>query len=125
MHLHGRNLFLKQTPKLGLTAILQPCSLALYNSVIPNFSSEGKGPFMASKAKNMHHRGVISGGGRGGGGSKVRDMILELRSLKCHSLTLRPILHKLAIVNLHNNLKRLIPIILFFLQSSLSKMHGP
>ena len=77
---------------------------------------------MASKAKNMDHRGVISGGG---GGSKVRDMILELRSLKCHSLTLRPILHKLAIVNLHNNLKRLIPIILIFLQSSLSKMHGP
>ena len=80
---------------------------------------------MASKAKNMHHRGVISGGGRGGGGSKVRDMILELSSLKCHSLTLRPIIHKLAIVNLHNNLKRLIPIILLCLQSSLSKMHGP
>ena len=124
MHLCGRNLFLKQTPKLGLTAILQPCSLARYNSVIPNFSSEGKGPFMASQAKNMHHRGIISGGG-GEGGSKVRDMILELSSLKCHSLTLRPILDKLAIVNLHNNLKHLIPIILLFLQSSLSKMHGP
>ena len=63
--------------------------------------------------------------GGGGGGSKVRDMVLELSSLKCHSLTLRPILHKLAIVNLHNNLKRLIPIILLCLQSSLSKMHGP
>ena len=79
---------------------------------------------MASKAKNMCQRGVISWGG-GGGGSKVRDMVLELSSLKCHSLTLRPILHKLAIVNLHNNLKRLIPIILLCLQSSLSKMHGP
>ena len=55
----------------------------------------------------------------------MRDMVLELSSLKCHSLTLRPILQKLAIVNLHNNLKRLIPIILLCLQSSLSKTYGP
>ena len=43
---------------------------------------------MAGKAKNMCQRGVISWGE---GGSKVRDMVLELSSLKGNSLTLRPV----------------------------------
>ena len=30
-----------------------------------NFSSAGKGPFMAGKAKNMHQRCNLLGGGRG------------------------------------------------------------
>ena len=56
------------------------------NSVFSlNFSSTGKGPFMAGKAENMPQ----SGG--------VRDMappLEELSSLKHHSLILRPILRK-------------------------------
>ena len=37
-----------------------------------NFSSAGKGPFMAGKAKNMSQRRTSLGGG----GSGVRDMAL-------------------------------------------------
>ena len=40
-----------------------------------NFSSAGWGSFIASKAKNMHHRGAPF---RGHGGSGVRDMTLPL-----------------------------------------------
>ena len=46
-----------------------------------NFSSAGKGPFIASKAKNMHQRHTFLGGGGGGGGregSGVRDIALPL-----------------------------------------------
>jgi len=40
-----------------------------------NFSSAGKGLFMASKAKNMPQRSTFLGGGEGRGGrSGVRDM---------------------------------------------------
>ena len=51
-----------------------------------------------------------------------------LSSLKHHSLILRPILCKSAVVIFiidNNYLKRLIPIILLSLQGSLSKMRGP
>ena len=45
-----------------------------------NFSSEGKGPFMVSKAKNMHQWHSFLGGGGGGlgfgGSSGVMDMAL-------------------------------------------------
>ena len=37
-----------------------------------NFSSAGKGSFMAGEAKNMHQRHTFLGGG-GGGGSGVKD----------------------------------------------------
>jgi len=40
-----------------------------------NFSSAVKGPFMASKAKNMHQRCTFL---QGMGGSGVRDMALPL-----------------------------------------------
>ena len=36
-----------------------------------NFSSAGKGSFMAGEAKNMHQRHTFLGGG--GGGSGVKD----------------------------------------------------
>ena len=42
-----------------------------------NFSSAGKGPFMAGKAKNMPQRYTFLVGGGGGRGSGVRDMALE------------------------------------------------
>ena len=51
-----------------------------------NFSSAGKGPFMAGKAKNApeaHFPGGNVGGGGGGKGSEVRDMFLpSLRNLR-------------------------------------------
>ena len=62
------------------------------NSVFSlNFSSTGKGPFMAGKAENMPQRCTFQGGGGGGkeGSSGVRDMappLEELSSLKHHSL---------------------------------------
>ena len=70
------------------------------------------------------------------GGSGVRDMapptlenlfVYELSSLKRHSLILRLILHKSAIVILRQRfyLKHLIAIILLCLQCSLSKMRAP
>ena len=69
------------------------------NSVFSlNFSSTGKGPFMAGKAENMPQRCTFQV--RGGGkecSSGVRDMappLEELSSLKHHSLILRPILRK-------------------------------
>ena len=71
------------------------------NSVFSlNFSSTGKGPFMAGKAENMFQRCTFQGVGGGGGkewSSGVRDMappLEELSSLKHHSLILRPILRK-------------------------------
>ena len=69
------------------------------NSVFSlNFSSTGKGPFMAGKAENMPQRCTfqVSGGGKECS-SGVRDMappLEELSSLKHHSLILRPILRK-------------------------------
>ena len=41
-----------------------------------NFSSAGKGQFMASKAKNAHRRTFLGGGGGREGGTGVRDMAL-------------------------------------------------
>ena len=70
------------------------------NSVFSlNFSSTGKGPFMAGKAENMLQRCTFQGGGGGGKewSSGVRDMappLEELSSLKHHSLILIPILRK-------------------------------
>ena len=44
-----------------------------------NFSSAGKGPFTAGKAKNMHHRGARF---RGQAGSAVQEMApILLRNL--------------------------------------------
>ena len=65
------------------------------------FSSAGKGPFMASKAKKIYMRWHFPGGK---GDSGVEDMahprweIQELSSLKRCSPILRPILHKSAVV---------------------------
>ena len=61
------------------------------NSVFSlNFSSTGKGPFMAGKAENMPQRCTFQGGGGGKEWSSgVRDMappLEELSSLKHHSL---------------------------------------
>ena len=68
------------------------------NSVFSlNFSSTGKGPFMAGKAENMLQRCTFQGGGGKEWSSGVRDMappLEELSSLKHHSLILRPILRK-------------------------------
>ena len=38
------------------------------------FSSAGKGPFMAGKAKNMYQKHTYFPGGGGGVGSRVRDI---------------------------------------------------
>ena len=68
------------------------------NSVFSlNFSSTGKGPFMAGKAENMPQRCTFQGVGGKEWSSGVRDMappLEELSSLKHHSLILRPILRK-------------------------------
>ena len=57
---------------------------------------------MASKAKNMRQRCASLGGGRRGSGVKEmacpRMEIQELSSLKHHSLILRPVLRKSAVV---------------------------
>ena len=69
-----------------------------------NFTSAGKGPVLASKAKNMHQRHTFlgRGGGRGvvewGTWPHPHWEILELSFLKHRSLILRPILWKSAIV---------------------------
>ena len=61
------------------------------NSVFSlNFSSTGKGPFMAGKAENMPQRCTFQGGGGGEGGKEwsrvVAPPLEELSSLKHHSL---------------------------------------
>ena len=43
-----------------------------------NFSSAGKGRFMAGKAQDMCQRHTLMGGGGGTGGSRVRDMARPL-----------------------------------------------
>ena len=66
---------------------------------------------MAGKAKNMPQRCEPSWGG-GGGGRGVRDMAPpkeDLSSLQSHSLILRPILRKSAIVIFRQQLKTFDP----------------
>ena len=60
--------------KLNLTAVVVNTSLVNMNVAVFSlkFSSAGKGPFMASKAKKICARGGTSLGGRGGSG--VEDM---------------------------------------------------
>ena len=41
-----------------------------------NFSSAGKGPFTASKAKNMHHRGAHFRGQAGSGVLEMAPLLL-------------------------------------------------
>ena len=68
-----------------------------------NFTSAGKGPVLASKAKNMHQRHTFLGRG-GKGGSGVRDMAspslgnFGAKFPQTSFLILRPILCKSAIV---------------------------
>ena len=96
---------------MGLFAILtvpcygNNCTNAVFSL---NFSSAGKGPFIASKEKNMHQRRKFLGAD---GKWIARHAppptcweIWELSSLKRHSLVLRPILRNHRCY-LYNNLE--------------------
>ena len=68
------------------------------------FRSAGKGPFMAGKAKNIHQRCTFLAEGKWDM-ARPRLEIQEPSSLKCPSLILTPIFHKLAIVIFRQQLK--------------------
>ena len=68
------------------------------------FRSAGKGPFMATKAKNIITPKVHFPGGPGG--RTWPAFTWKFRSLlKCHSLNLTPILHKSAVAIFTQQLK--------------------
>ena len=83
-----------------------------------NFSSAGKGPLMAGKAKNMCQRCTFLGGR--GQWSEGHGFNLAVKFWSFYDL-----FYANQPLSLDNNLKRLIPIILLCLQHSLSTMCGP
>ena len=95
-----------------------------------NFSSAGRGPFMAGMAKNMRGRYTslgIGGSGQwseGHGPPSLGNLGAKFSETSFHHFK-TSFYANWPLLSLDNNLKCLIPIILLYLQCPLSKVCGP